>query len=94
MWDIVTDEQRRDPPEAGLPFTIYSVSAKVRRFIEGALSASWRRPSITYSRYAHSSPGQTPQNRPAICQGIGNTTLVTTETDFAVCDRPGGRGRA
>ena len=76
MRDIVTDEQRRIRSEAGLPSMSLCVSLKRDALLEegrALLRGERRRSSITYSRYAHSSLLVTPQNRPAICQGILET---------------------
>ena len=72
MRAIVTDEQRRSRPEAGLP-SIDVASLKrgdVLRKGRALLRGELRRSSVTYSRYAPSSLLVAPQNRPAKSQDM------------------------
>ncbi len=68
MRAIVTDEQRRSRPEAGLPDTLYASPWRGDPLRKGrALSrGELRRSSVTYSRYAPSSLLVATQNRLAI----------------------------
>jgi len=75
MRAIVTDEQGRSWPEAGLPSDEFAslkqgdILRKGRALLRGEL----RRSSVTYSRYAPSSLLVAPQNRPGNCKGNSET---------------------
>ncbi len=75
MRDIVTEEQRRSRPEAGLPS--YEFASLMRgdtlRKGRALLRGELRRSSVTYSRYAPSSLLVAAQIRPANCKGNSET---------------------
>jgi hypothetical protein len=75
MRAIVTDEQRRSRPEAGLPTIDFASPKRGDSLGKGRslLRADRRRSSVAYSRYAPSSLLIATQNRPANWKGICET---------------------